>query len=66
MPPIAKQAISSPAIDARDSPMLCSSSADIGKQPVDEDRLQEHRAEADLGARVGEDVAEVCDARLRG
>ena len=49
--------------DRRAGSRRCSSSrsADIGKQPVDEDRLEEHRAEAHLGARVGEDAAEVGD-----
>ena len=68
MPPTAKHAISRPAIDARVSPMPSSRSADIRKQPVDEDRFEEHRAEADLGARVGEDARKfaMTAARLNG
>src|SRR5262245_58141835 len=41
---------------------------DVWKQSVDEDRFKEHRDEAYLGARIGEDAAEIAitAARLNG
>ena len=36
---------------------------DVGKQALDEDRFEEHRAEADFRARIGEHAAEVGDHR---
>ncbi len=63
MPPTAKQPIRRPAIDAPRLADLVEQDGDVRKQPLDEDGFKEHRAEADLGARIGEYALEVGDDR---
>ncbi len=38
---------------------MASSESDVRKEPVDEDCFEEHGREADLGARIGKDAAEI-------
>ena len=58
-PPRPKPASTRPAIDARVSPASCNSAATCGNRPNSHTAFDEHRAEANLGQRVREDVAVV-------